>query len=343
MPGAFAESLDMRAARGVKLLFQHDPNEPIGVWLELTEDDKGLLDRGRLMPEVTRAREALSLMRAGAHACRTRAQPRARHAELVVSARFLAAGWLHHAAGPACAGGGSVKLHDAAGGSATLDVNAYDVDALSEPARIVLKGALPASVPRALNAYEVSFTGGYNTSQRTCLSRYARRFSCSSPIGSSGASRSSSAPHRRRCRRRSPVCCCPIAGSGYDGVLPSALRHHVTLEELAREPDEGGGFDETWEQVAELAADIRPDEGSEAVEADRLSGTVTHQIALRYRPGVVPTMRFRKAARVFHILGVINSSGSNVSARSASCDERQSQGDSPRSRIGSPARLTSGP
>ena len=56
---------------------------------------------------------------------------------------------------------GSVKLHDAAGGSATIDTDAYDVDALSEPARLVLKGALPSAVPRALNAYEVSFTGGY--------------------------------------------------------------------------------------------------------------------------------------------------------------------------------------
>ena len=52
--------------QGVKLLFQHDPNEPIGVWLELYEDAKGLFARGRLMPEVARAREVLSLMRAGA-------------------------------------------------------------------------------------------------------------------------------------------------------------------------------------------------------------------------------------------------------------------------------------
>jgi len=66
MPGAFRESLNARGARGVKLLFQHDPNEPIGVWLELTEDARGLFARGRLMPEVTRAREVLSLMRAGA-------------------------------------------------------------------------------------------------------------------------------------------------------------------------------------------------------------------------------------------------------------------------------------
>ncbi len=66
MPGAFRESLAARGPRGVKLLFQHDPNEPIGVWLELNEDARGLHARGRLMPEVTRAREVLSLMRAGA-------------------------------------------------------------------------------------------------------------------------------------------------------------------------------------------------------------------------------------------------------------------------------------
>lgn len=66
MPGAFRESLQSRGAHGVKLLFQHDPNEPIGVWLELAEDARGLVAKGRLMPEVTRAREVLSLMRAGA-------------------------------------------------------------------------------------------------------------------------------------------------------------------------------------------------------------------------------------------------------------------------------------
>jgi HK97 family phage prohead protease len=66
MPGAFRDSLRARGTQGVKLLFQHDPNEPIGVWLELYEDGKGLFARGRLMPEVARAREVLSLMRAGA-------------------------------------------------------------------------------------------------------------------------------------------------------------------------------------------------------------------------------------------------------------------------------------
>jgi len=64
--GAFAESLAKRGSRGVRMLFQHDPAQPIGVWDEIVEDRKGLLARGRLTPDVSRAREVLALMRAGA-------------------------------------------------------------------------------------------------------------------------------------------------------------------------------------------------------------------------------------------------------------------------------------
>ncbi len=65
-PGAFRESLKERGASGVKMLFQHNPAEMIGVWDEIREDARGLFVRGRLMQEVSRAREILSLMRAGA-------------------------------------------------------------------------------------------------------------------------------------------------------------------------------------------------------------------------------------------------------------------------------------
>ena len=66
MPGAFRESLASRGPRGVKLLFQHDSNQPIGVWTVLQEDARGLYAEGRLMREVSKAREVMALMRAGA-------------------------------------------------------------------------------------------------------------------------------------------------------------------------------------------------------------------------------------------------------------------------------------
>ncbi len=66
MPGAFARTLASRGLRRIPMLFQHDPAEPIGVWLELREDWRGLFARGRLIPDVKRAREVLALVRAGA-------------------------------------------------------------------------------------------------------------------------------------------------------------------------------------------------------------------------------------------------------------------------------------
>jgi hypothetical protein len=66
LPGAFRDSLASRGSRGIKLLFQHDANQPIGVWTTLEEDSRGLYAQGRLMRDVARAREVQALMRAGA-------------------------------------------------------------------------------------------------------------------------------------------------------------------------------------------------------------------------------------------------------------------------------------
>lgn len=65
MPGAFRLTLQQRGLRKIPMLFQHDPSEPIGVWLELREDFRGLWARGKLIPEVTRARELYALLKAG--------------------------------------------------------------------------------------------------------------------------------------------------------------------------------------------------------------------------------------------------------------------------------------
>lgn len=62
--GAFQRSLD--AGRPVRMLWQHNPDEPIGVWDEVREDDRGLYVRGRLVMDVPRAKAAASLLKAGA-------------------------------------------------------------------------------------------------------------------------------------------------------------------------------------------------------------------------------------------------------------------------------------
>jgi HK97 family phage prohead protease len=66
--GACAASLQRLRAEGstVKMLWQHDPAQPIGIWDEVREDDRGLYVRGRILADVEKGREAAALVRAGA-------------------------------------------------------------------------------------------------------------------------------------------------------------------------------------------------------------------------------------------------------------------------------------
>lgn len=66
--GAYAASLDRLAGKGgrVKMLWQHDPAQPIGVWDEVREDAAGLYVKGRILRDVEKGREAAALIEAGA-------------------------------------------------------------------------------------------------------------------------------------------------------------------------------------------------------------------------------------------------------------------------------------
>ena len=64
--GAFAEGLKARGPNGVRMLFQHDATEPVGVWDEIAEDGRGLYVRGRILSTAPRGKAALGLVAEGA-------------------------------------------------------------------------------------------------------------------------------------------------------------------------------------------------------------------------------------------------------------------------------------
>lgn len=66
--GAYGASLAAGGAAGrrVKMLWQHDPAQPIGVWDEVREDARGLWVKGRILDSVAKGREAAALIAAGA-------------------------------------------------------------------------------------------------------------------------------------------------------------------------------------------------------------------------------------------------------------------------------------
>lgn len=66
MPGAFRKSLGLRGRHRIKMLFQHDPKEPVGIWDTIREDEFGLWVEGRLVQDVPRADALRRLIARGA-------------------------------------------------------------------------------------------------------------------------------------------------------------------------------------------------------------------------------------------------------------------------------------
>jgi len=65
-PGAFSKSLQAHKKNGTMpaMFYSHDTREPIGDWLEMGEDDTGLLGKGILwIEDVPRAKQARKVMR----------------------------------------------------------------------------------------------------------------------------------------------------------------------------------------------------------------------------------------------------------------------------------------
>ncbi len=62
--GAFKGSL--ATGRKIKMLWQHDPYDPIGVWDEVREDDRGLYVKGRISTDVQKGKDAIALFKMGA-------------------------------------------------------------------------------------------------------------------------------------------------------------------------------------------------------------------------------------------------------------------------------------
>lgn len=65
LPGAFRESIARRGAEGIRLLWQHQPSEPVGRWTRIEEDRRGLIVEGELDLALPKARDLFALIQRG--------------------------------------------------------------------------------------------------------------------------------------------------------------------------------------------------------------------------------------------------------------------------------------
>lgn len=61
--GAFLKSISERVP---KMLYQHNPDDPIGVWKSIKEDESGLYMEGEINMEIPRGKDVYSLVKQGA-------------------------------------------------------------------------------------------------------------------------------------------------------------------------------------------------------------------------------------------------------------------------------------
>ena len=64
--GAFNACIAKKGIADVRMLWQHDPAQPIGKWLHIYEDEKGLKVTGQLCLDIQKGRDVRALLLAGA-------------------------------------------------------------------------------------------------------------------------------------------------------------------------------------------------------------------------------------------------------------------------------------
>lgn len=80
------------------------------------------------------------------------------------------------------------------------------------------------------------------------------------------------------------------------GTNPGTLRERLTLQSSTRAPDGGGGWTNTWADVAPevtVAARVRPLLRNERLQAMQADAQASHLVEIRYRTDVTPKQRWR--------------------------------------------------
>lgn len=84
------------------------------------------------------------------------------------------------------------------------------------------------------------------------------------------------------------------------------LRHQVEIQRLVlSQDDETGEVVQTWVRFASTWASIEPLSAREFIAASAIQSKVSARVVIRYRIGIVPTMRLLHMGRIYGIEGVL--------------------------------------
>lgn len=96
------------------------------------------------------------------------------------------------------------------------------------------------------------------------------------------------------------------------GVSAGSMSHRVKLQQLAAGQDAAGQPSQAWVDVATLWADVRFQNGLEAIKAEAPISVARASVRIRYRAGVTAAMRLLEGAVVYDIKAVLPDSTGRV-------------------------------
>jgi SPP1 family predicted phage head-tail adaptor len=84
---------------------------------------------------------------------------------------------------------------------------------------------------------------------------------------------------------------------------PGDLDRRITLQTPTRVPDGGGGFVDTWKDIATVWAKKTTHRSDEAVQAMAETGKATHNFRIRYRTDIKASWRIKESGKYMALIG----------------------------------------
>lgn len=98
-------------------------------------------------------------------------------------------------------------------------------------------------------------------------------------------------------------------------------RHFVTVQQATETQSASGAVIQDWQPFAKVWADVHNLSGREYWQAAQTAANVSHQVTMRFLPGLIPKMRILWGSRVLDIQSVLNPDDREIE-HSLMCIER---------------------
>ena len=95
-------------------------------------------------------------------------------------------------------------------------------------------------------------------------------------------------------------------------ITAGKLKHRIVIQQVSEGENDMGDIVQTWTTFDTVWASVEPLSGREYLSAQQVSAETSGRIRMRYRPGVMATMRVLFGGRNYRILSVINPEERNI-------------------------------